>query len=121
MRSLGPLESAVMELLWRAEAPLSVRQVVDELADRRPAYTTVATVLDNLRRKDCVTRERVGRLWFYRPQVQASELAAQQMREALASSSSPRATFLKFVGEISGEEADLLRELLAEAEDAEEL
>ena len=120
MRSLGPLESAVMDLLWRAESPLSVRQVVDELADRRPAYTTVATVLDNLRRKDCVTRERVGRLWFYRPRVQASELAALQMRDALVSSSSPRATFLRFVDEISGEEAALLRQLLAEADDAEE-
>lgn len=120
MRRLGPLESAVMDLLWQADVPLSVRQVVDELADRRPAYTTVATVLDNLHRKDCVTRERVGRAWFYRPQVQASELAARQMRDALVSSSSPRATFLKFVDEISEAETALLRELLAESEDAEE-
>lgn len=35
------------------------------------------------------------------------------MREALAASDSPRATFLKFVGEISDDEAALLRELLA--------
>lgn len=120
MRSLGPLESAVMDLLWQADAPLSVRQVVDELADRRPAYTTVATVLDNLHRKDCVARERVGRAWFYRPRVRASELAALQMRDALVSSTSPRATFLKFVDEISDDEAALLRELLADPESPEQ-
>ncbi|MEV0700590.1 hypothetical protein AB0I53_22125 [Saccharopolyspora sp. NPDC050389] len=37
------------------------------------------------------------------------------MREALAASNSPRATFLKFVDEITDEEAAMLRELLAEA------
>lgn len=120
MPHLGPLESAVMGLLWRADAPLSVRRVVDELVDRQPAYTTVATVLDNLHRKDCVQRERVGRVWFYRPRVQASELAARRMRDALASSSSPRATFLKFVDEISEEETALLRELLAEPDEPEQ-
>lgn len=120
MHSLGPLESAVMELLWDADTALSVRQVLDNLHDRDLAYTTVATVLDNLRRKEWVDRERLGRVWFYRPRVQSSEHAASQMREALAASNSPRATFLKFVDEISDEEAALLRELLAETTPAED-
>ncbi|MER7014286.1 BlaI/MecI/CopY family transcriptional regulator [Saccharopolyspora sp. NPDC000359] len=114
MRSLGPLESAVMDHLWEAAKPLSVREVLDGLHDRGLAYTTVATVLENLHRKQWVDRDRVGRVWFYRPCLQASEHAALLMREALAASGSPRATFLKFVDEISDEEAAMLRELLAE-------
>lgn len=118
MRSLGPLESAVMNLLWEAADPMSVRKVLDGLRDRGLAYTTVATVLENLHRKQWVYRDRVGRVWFYRPRLQASEHAALLMREALAASNSPRATFLKFVDEITGEEAAMLRELLGEtAED----
>lgn len=114
MRRLGPLESAVMDLLWSTDGARSVRYVVDELRDRDLAYTTVATVLENLYRKEWVDRERLGRVWFYRPRVQASEHAALLMREALVASNSPRATFLKFVDEISDDEAALLRELLAE-------
>ncbi|MER7077758.1 Predicted transcriptional regulator [Saccharopolyspora antimicrobica] len=115
MRSLGPLESAVMDHLWSAGDPLSVREVLDGLRDRGLAYTTVATVLENLHRKQWVDRDRVGRVWFYRPRLQASEHAALLMREALAASNSPRATFLRFVDEITEEEAAMLRELLAEA------
>jgi predicted transcriptional regulator len=114
MRNLGPLESAVMSLLWDADGPLSVRQVLDSLRDRHLAYTTVATVLENLHRKEWLERERLGRVWFYRPRVQSSEHAASLMREALSASNSPRTTFLKFVDEISEEEAALLRELLAD-------
>lgn len=120
MRSLGPLESAVMDLLWNADGPRNVRQVLDGLRDRGLAYTTVATVLDNLRRKEWVEREQIGRVWFYRPRMDASEHAARLMRQALADSGSPRATFLKFVDEISDEEAAMLRELLAEADPSEE-
>lgn len=121
MRGLGPLESAVMTLLWGTDAAMSVRQVLDGLHDDRDlAYTTVATVLENLHRKQWVERERVGRVWFYRPRVRSSEHAASLMREALAASDSPRATFLKFVDEISDEEAALLRELLSDATSPEE-
>lgn len=119
MRDLGPLESAVMELLWASNEAISVRQTVDALRERGLAYTTVATVLDNLHRKDWVTRERVGRVWYYRPCVRAEEHAATLMREALASSTSPRATFLKFVDEIPERDAALLRELLAEPDGGE--
>lgn len=120
MRSLGPLESAVMELLWNADGALSVRQVVDALHERALAYTTVATVLENLHRKEWVGREQLGRVWFYRPRIEASDHAASVMREALAASNSPRATFLKFVDEISEEEAAVLRELLNDLQPPEE-
>lgn len=116
MRPLGPLESAVVDALWQAGEPMSVRQVADRLRDRDLAYTTLAAVLQNLHRKEWVERERIGRVWFYRPRVGADEHAAVVMQEALAGSASPRATILKFVDEISDEESALLRELLAEAD-----
>ncbi|HIV58699.1 MAG TPA: BlaI/MecI/CopY family transcriptional regulator [Candidatus Stackebrandtia faecavium] len=111
-RLLGSLESSVMEYLWRQTDAKSVRDVVDGLTERTHAYTTIATVLENLRRKDWLDRERVGRIWFYKPKISASENAAILMTDAFSASDSPRTTLLKFVDEISERETELLRELL---------
>ena len=49
MATRGPLEQAVMELLWASPRPLSVADALEELnMDRDLAYTTVMTVLDRL-------------------------------------------------------------------------
>jgi predicted transcriptional regulator len=65
---LGPLETEVMELVWRVSAPVSVRDVVDELNKGRPdtlAYTTVMTVMSRLAEKGVLTRVREGRGYRY--------------------------------------------------------
>ncbi|HLU98181.1 MAG TPA: BlaI/MecI/CopY family transcriptional regulator, partial [Thermobifida alba] len=79
----------------------------------RPAYTTVSTVLENLRRKGWVDREQVGRLWFYRPLRDRAAHAASIMSGALADSGDPHAALLRFVDEMSAEDVDVLRALLA--------
>jgi predicted transcriptional regulator len=68
MQGLGELEAAVMDVLWRAERPTKVRDVLERLDTGKPlAYTTVLTVLDNLHRKGWVQRELHGRAYHYRP------------------------------------------------------
>ena len=58
MRQMGQLEAAVMHRLWDWDRPASVREVVDDLQrERKIAYTTVMTVLDNLHRKGLVHRQ----------------------------------------------------------------
>jgi len=111
---LGPLESATMEVLWAAEQPMSVRELRTALSDRGPAYTTVSTVLENLRRKGWVDREQLGRVWFYRPRTTRVAHAAHVMSEALRESTNPQATLLRFVGEMSEEDAETLRHLIAD-------
>lgn len=110
---LGPLEAAVLELLWDAAAPMSVREVVDALSDREPAYTTIATVLENLRRKERVERDRIGRLWYYRAVSNRATHAAQVMHGALSASDDARGTLLRFVDDMAPEEVDVLRRLLS--------
>ena len=51
MTQLGSLERAVMDVLWSAGAAMSVHDLVEELHDREPAYTTVLTVVTNLHKK----------------------------------------------------------------------
>ena len=58
---LGPLEAEVMAVLWRAGAPLPVREVAAELnagRDAALAYTTVMTVMSRLAGKGILARSR---------------------------------------------------------------
>src|SRR5205823_1990329 len=69
---LGPLESEVMEVLWTAQEPLSVRTVLHRLNQgRRPAlaYTTVMTVMARLAEKDVLRRAKDGRGYVYEAAV----------------------------------------------------
>ena len=58
MNRLGELERAIMDVLWEAANPLSVREVSGLLTDRDLAHTTVMTVLDRLAKKGFARRER---------------------------------------------------------------
>jgi predicted transcriptional regulator len=65
---LGPLEAEVMEIVWRADEPLSVREVLSRLNDGRSkplAYTTAMTVMSRLADKEILTRRRQGRGYVY--------------------------------------------------------
>ena len=62
---LGPLEIAVMEVLWdRGES--NVHEVVEHLA-RPLAYTTVMTTLDRLFKKGLLVRRKSYRAFHYSP------------------------------------------------------
>ena len=84
MATRGPLEQAVMELLWASTAPRSVADALEELnKERELAYTTVMTVLDRLAKKGMVTRERVERAWQYQPADSHDVVVARVLAMAL--------------------------------------
>lgn len=69
---LGPLEAEVMDVLWSAGQPMSVREVLARLNESRSeplAYTTAMTVLARLAEKDILARVRDGRGFVYEPAV----------------------------------------------------
>ena len=58
--ALGDLEAAMLEELWNAGSPLSVREFHDRIEPNRPvAVTTVATILDRLYVKGILSRKLV--------------------------------------------------------------
>ena len=117
MRNLGQLEALVMDRLWSAEAPLSVRQVLEGLPeDRHRAYTTVMTVLDNLFRKGFVDRELSGRAFAYRAVQSREQHTAELMESVLAEAGDRGAALMHFIGHLTSEEAEQLRSLLAEVD-----
>src|SRR5450432_4411175 len=69
--SLGPLEVAVLEILW-ARGESSVHHVVDRLG-RPLAYTTVMTTMDRLFKKGVLNRRKFERAFLYSPRLSLSE------------------------------------------------
>jgi predicted transcriptional regulator len=115
VRGFGELEAAVMERLWRADSPRTVREMHTELtADRPLAYTTVMTVMDKLHRKGWLTREPVGRAYAYTTAISKDRYTADLMGEALATSSNRSAALLAFLDRLTPDEAAQLRAALDE-------
>jgi len=102
-----------MDVLWDADRPLLVRDVLDRLRPEKAlAYTTVMTVLDNLHRKDGLSRTRDGRAWRYEPVLDRQAYTAVLMREALAVSDDRTGVLARFVQEIDPQDAAALADLL---------
>ncbi len=60
-RGFGDLEAVVMDCVWDYAEPVTVREVFDEISQRRQiAYTTVMSTMDNLYRKRWLQRQRDG-------------------------------------------------------------
>lgn len=72
---LGPLETQILEALWRLGEPAEVAEVRAALPDD-PAYTTVKTVLERLTEKGLVARHRAGRAYRYQAAHTRDDLEA---------------------------------------------
>lgn len=120
LTGLGALERAVMDHLWAADEPQTVRQVHETLAAHRElAYTTVMTVLQRLARKGLVIQIRDDRAHRYAATHGRDDLVAGLMVDALdqaADFGDRRAALMSFVERVGADEADALRLALVELE-----
>ena len=73
---LGELELAIMQVVWSREAT-TVRDVVKALKKRRPAYTTIMTVMGRLAQKGLLTQTKEGRAHVYRAALTREAFEAQ--------------------------------------------
>src|ERR1700741_877620 len=115
---LGDLERAVMDHLWSAPEPQTVRQVHEALSMQRDlAYTTVMTVLQRLAKKNLVSQIRDDRAHRYLPVHGRDELVAGLMVDALdqaSDSGSRQAALVHFVERVGAAEAGGARRAVGE-------
>lgn len=114
MRSFGELEAKIMDVIWNARAPVTVQQVVDALAAAQHvvAYTTAITVIERLRAKGWLDRERTGRSFRYAATRDEAEYTAWLMEQALGATSDRSAALLQFTGTLNDAEVEALRSAL---------
>jgi predicted transcriptional regulator len=97
---LGPLESAIMNVVWEAGEAVTARVVLGRLeytahSGTLPSYSTVTTVMTVLRHKGLLTRaRRPGRYghrapWWYHPRLSRDHYLASVIRAALACAPDP--------------------------------
>jgi predicted transcriptional regulator len=127
-RFFGTLELRVLEALWQAGSPATVRDLAP-LFDG-VAYTTLMTTMDRLHRKGVLLRDKSGRRYSYRPRCSRQALLQDLAGDALAAILGSRGAELRpvvsfFVDAVQREDRDVLdaldalvRERRAAMEDA---
>lgn len=104
---LGELETAVMEILWRAPGQ-TVNEVEEQLRQHRgSAHTTVLTTLDRLHRKGYLLREKQGKAFVYTPRHTREEFERLMTQEVLGaiighSAETALSTFVDLIGNDPG-------------------
>lgn len=110
---LGPLEGAVLEIVW-ARGESAVRDVVDRL-ERPLAYTTVMTTLDRLYKKGLLERRKSERAFLYSARLSRAQWeqkrAGELMAGLLAAPDERRGLLISCLVDAVGHDERLLDEL----------
>lgn len=117
---LGDLERRVMDHLWKASEPQTVREVHSAVsAPRGLAYTTVMTVLRRLADKGLVAQHRDDRAHRYAAVRGRDELVAGLMMDALdqvIDSGDRQSALVHFVERVGLDDLHALQRALVEVE-----
>ncbi|WP_407685758.1 BlaI/MecI/CopY family transcriptional regulator [Mycobacterium sp. HUMS_1102779] len=113
VRRFGELEAVVMDRVWKRAEVVTVRDIFDDLArDRRIAYTTVMSTMDNLHRKGWLQRERAGKAFRYWPTMTREEHSATMMRDAFAAGGDSDLVLTHFLEQMDEGESLRVRDFL---------
>ena len=82
MKQLTKAEEQIMQILWDLKEGV-VKQVVEEFGENKPAYTTVATVLNVLEKKGFVSHRKIGNTNLFSPAVSKKEYTKVQFSSLL--------------------------------------
>lgn len=87
---MGPLEAEVLNIVLGRGAPMRVREVFEELREKRKiAYTTVMSTMNTLHEKGLLERDiakgRGGLLYVYRSRYSKSELESSVVKQVIDS------------------------------------
>ncbi len=81
---MGNLEAQIMEILW-ANEPMTVKRCLYFLSkDRKPAYTTVMTVMNRLAAKKIINRKKESNAFIYSPNFTKKEFLTKSLDRIFA-------------------------------------
>lgn len=116
MKHLTNKEEEIMELFWE-KGPLFVKEIIDEMAEPKPHYNTISTVVRGLEEKGFVGHEQLGNTHRYSPVISREEFSRNTIKSLVGKyfNKSYASVVSMFVEEqkISTEE---IKELIRQAE-----
>ena len=112
--NLSKFELEIMEVLWRI-GESSVREIRDAIQERkRPAYTTVQTIVQRLEQKGAVRRSRkIGNAFLFEPAVtrrSAYRRVIDELLDLFGGSAQPVVAHLLDSGKLTLEDLKALEE-----------
>lgn len=80
MKQLTKAEEEIMQVLWQLEKA-TVKGVIEQLPDPKPAYNTVSTIVRILESKGFVDYEKQGKGHLYFPLVKKQDYSNQSLNQ----------------------------------------
>ena len=112
---IGKEELVVFQFIQQ-HAPATVRKVADHFADQGKARTTILTVMERLRDKGLLEREKQGGAFGYSPTPESATMTQSLIRafiaEVLGGSVVPFMAYMSEASELSEEELQELRAIV---------
>nr|WP_062337876.1 BlaI/MecI/CopY family transcriptional regulator [Herbidospora sakaeratensis] len=114
--NLGPLERAIMDVLWDAKESLLIREIqalLNQRAEKPWAYTTIQTVAERLVRKRLLFRTAERKAFRYGATKSREEHLTELMLTALAESPDRSPVLSRFAQSVDLDDALRLLDELA--------
>lgn len=81
-KQLTKAEEQIMQVLWDLQAA-SVKEVIEQLPEPKPAYNTVSTIVRILENKEFVAHKSIGRGYVYHPIVEKEDYSNQSLHKLM--------------------------------------
>ena len=79
-KQLTKAEEQIMQVVWNL-GETSVKEIIDELPNPKPAYNTVSTIIRILETKEFVGHKPKGRGYIYFPLIEKSSYSNQSLHK----------------------------------------
>lgn len=81
---LGTLEKDIMDLVWNASNPVTVREIFEQLGKKRKiAYTTVMTIMGRLVKKGFLKTSGEGKAYTYKAAISKDKFLTEASRQII--------------------------------------
>ena len=116
---VGQEELAVLRFIQETH-PVTVREVADHFASRGKARTTILTVMERLRGKGLLVREKVSSSYRYSPAIEdvqlMQSLVGDFVTKVLGGSLAPFMAYMSETSELSDDELKKLKRIVRDLE-----
>ena len=79
MQKLSPQEEQAMKIIWQL-GETHIRAILDELDESQTPYTTLASTIKNLEKKQYVSSRKIGNVSVYKPLISEAQYKATFMQ-----------------------------------------
>ena len=121
MEELNQHEEQIMTIFW-TNGELLIRDVLDQLPDPKPPYTTLASTIRNIERKGYLSHRMYGTVNIYKPIVEQTEYSKRSINRLVGNFfGGSMSNFLSFMVKeknVSKNEIKELKSLISKMDDS---